>query len=229
MIKTIFDVLNSKKLTISVAESITGGALSKQLMSLAGSSSFFKGSVVTYSDESKIEILKIEKEKIRKHSAVSQQISALMASNVKNLFKSDIGFSTTGNAANFGSMTAARSAGGQSGFSNQTRAICVGGSPDTGANTVDTIDFITIAQTGSGIDFGNLSQARRKAASVSSSTRGVFAGGTNPSTPTTYLTSIESIIIATTGDAIFFGDLSIERERIGGGQISDSHGGLGGY
>ena len=48
--------------------------------------------------ESKIEILKIEKEKIRKHSAVSQQISGLMASNVKNLFKSDIGFSTTGNA-----------------------------------------------------------------------------------------------------------------------------------
>ena len=67
-------------------------------MSLAGSSSFFKGSVVTYSDESKIEILKIEKEKIRKHSAVRQQISGLMASNVKNLFKSDIGFSTTGNA-----------------------------------------------------------------------------------------------------------------------------------
>ena len=85
MIKTIFDLLNSKKLTISVAESITGGALSNQLMSLAGSSSFFKGSVVTYSDESKIEILKIEKEKIRKHSAVSQQISGLMASNVKNL------------------------------------------------------------------------------------------------------------------------------------------------
>ena len=51
MIKTIFDLLNSKKLTISVAESITGGALSNQLMSLAGSSSFFKGSVVTYSDE----------------------------------------------------------------------------------------------------------------------------------------------------------------------------------
>ena len=50
MIKTIFDLLNSKKLTISVAESITGGALSNQLMSLAGSSSFFKGSVVTYSD-----------------------------------------------------------------------------------------------------------------------------------------------------------------------------------
>ena len=98
MIKTIFDLLNSKKLTISVAESITGGALSNQLMSLAGSSSFFNGSVVTYSDESKIEILKIEKEKIRKYSAVSQQISALMASNVKNLFKSDIGFSTTGNA-----------------------------------------------------------------------------------------------------------------------------------
>ena len=54
MIKTIFDLLNSKKLTISVAESITGGALSNQLMSLAGSSSFFKGSVVTYSDESKL-------------------------------------------------------------------------------------------------------------------------------------------------------------------------------
>ena len=98
MIKTIFDVLNSKKLTISVAESITGGALSKKLMSLAGSSSFFKGSLVAYSDESKIEILKIQKEKIRKHSAVSHQIAGLMASNVKNLFKSDIGFSTTGNA-----------------------------------------------------------------------------------------------------------------------------------
>ena len=67
-------------------------------------------------------------------------------------------FSSTGNAADFGDMTVARAAGGDAGHSSETRALLAAGStPSSDEN--DTIDFITIASTGNGLDFGNLSQA----------------------------------------------------------------------
>ena len=115
--------------------------------------------------------------------------------------------SSTGNATNFGSMTAARSAGGQSGFCNQTRAICVGGSPDTGANTTDVIDFITISQTGSGVDFGNLSQAKNGVGAAGSPIRAVLTGGDLQANGSV-VNTIEFVNITTTGNAQDFGDLT---------------------
>ena len=98
MIKTIFDLLNSKKLTISVAESITGGALSSKLISKAGSSNFFQGSLVVYNDEIKSKILGIDINTIKEVSAVSEWTAYEMAKSTKKIFSSDYVISTTGNA-----------------------------------------------------------------------------------------------------------------------------------
>tara|TARA_B100000963_G_C22442689_1_gene587373 strand:- start:350 stop:814 length:465 start_codon:yes stop_codon:yes gene_type:complete len=98
MIKNIHKYLINKKKTISTCESITGGALSSKLMSLAGSSAFFKGSVVVYNDEIKSKILGIDYSRIKKFSAVSEQISNEMAISAQKIFDSDYCIATTGNA-----------------------------------------------------------------------------------------------------------------------------------
>ena len=104
-----------------------------------------------------------------------------------------------------------------------------GGDIDSPYPSTDQIDFVTIASEGNATFFGDLSVGRaEQAGAASNRVRGVFAGGENPAVGN-YLKSMDTIIIATSGNATFFGDLSIERERIGGGQISDSHGGLGGF
>ena len=139
-----------------------------------------------------------------------------------------ITIASKGDATTFGDLTETRGQLG-GGVSNGIRGVVAGGH---GSPLIKTrIDYVTIASEGNAIHFGDLSVARgEQAGAASNRIRGVFAGGTNPNASEgTYLTSIESITIATSGNATFFGDLSIPRERIGGGQISDSHGGLGGY
>ena len=86
---------------------------------------------------------------------------------------------STGNADNFGNITDARSAGGQSGHSTQTRAICAGGSPGNSPTvaTVNIIDYITISQTGNAIDFGDMSAAKNGVGISGSPIRAIFAGG----------------------------------------------------
>ena len=98
MIDKIYNFFNNQNFTISVCESITGGALSHKLISRAGSSKFFKGSVVVYNDEIKSKILDIDLKKIKKFSAVSKEISYEMAKSVKKIFNTDFSISTTGNA-----------------------------------------------------------------------------------------------------------------------------------
>ena len=113
-----------------------------------------------------------------------------------------ITFASIGNATDFGDLQSARVAH-ESGCSNGTRAIWGGGaiySPS--ASVVDTIGYVTIATTGNATDFGNLTQARRAAASCSSSTRGIWFGGYTP----TYVNTIDFATIATTGNATDFGD-----------------------
>ena len=113
-----------------------------------------------------------------------------------------ITFASIGNATDFGDLQSARVAH-ESGCSNGTRAIWGGGaiySPSM--QVVDTIGYVTIATTGNATDFGNLSQARRAAASCSSSTRGIWFGGYTP----TYVNTIDFATIATTGNATDFGD-----------------------
>jgi len=96
--KLISNKLISNKLTISFAESFTGGKISDSLVSIPGASSFFKGSVVCYSTESKIKTLNVDMHLIDKYSVVSSQVVESMALNVKEMFNSDYGLATTGNA-----------------------------------------------------------------------------------------------------------------------------------
>ena len=98
MLKNIIQFLKKEKQTLSVAESITGGNLSSSFISESGASSFFLGSVVTYSKNSKIEILNISSEDLQNNSLVSEYVSKNMAESCKKLFKSTYSISTTGNA-----------------------------------------------------------------------------------------------------------------------------------
>ena len=85
-------------LSLSTVESVTGGKLSNSIIKKAGASKFFKGSLVTYSIESKINILQIDKDLIYKFSPVSKEISYEMVKSGKKILNTDYCISTTGNA-----------------------------------------------------------------------------------------------------------------------------------
>ena len=117
-----------------------------------------------------------------------------------------ITISSTGNAIDFGGdVTGGKFQG--SGFSNQTRGVFIGGANSPGyPNFSDIMDYITIAQGGNAVDFGNLTSGRAGIMAFSSSTRGVGAGG-RLNNPTTSSNIIDYVEIATTGNAADFGDL----------------------
>ena len=96
--KKVHYLLKSKNLTISVAESCTGGAMSRALISYPGSSQFFKAGIVAYSVESKIHVLGISKKFIKENGAISMETSIEMARKSKKLSKSDYSISSTGYA-----------------------------------------------------------------------------------------------------------------------------------
>ena len=85
-----------KKLTITTAESCTGGMIASSIVSVSGSSAIFKSSVVTYSNEMKSKILNIPLKSIDENGAVSKLIAYNMAYNVLNLMNSDISIAVTG-------------------------------------------------------------------------------------------------------------------------------------
>lgn len=84
--------------TISLAESCTGGRIAQAFTTNAGASKYFKGSIVSYATESKVNILKVSENDIKTNSVVSKEVAEAMAKNVRSLFNSDYGLSTTGNA-----------------------------------------------------------------------------------------------------------------------------------
>ena len=88
--------LIKKKTTISVAESCTGGLLSSKLTKLSDSSKYFKMGLITYSNNAKINILKVKKSIIEKYGAVSQECCKSMVENLSKLSKSKINLSITG-------------------------------------------------------------------------------------------------------------------------------------
>ena len=85
-----------KKLTITTAESCTGGMIASSIVSVSGSSAIFKSSVVTYSNEMKSKILNIPLKSINENGAVSKVIAYTMAYNVLDLMNSDISIAVTG-------------------------------------------------------------------------------------------------------------------------------------
>ena len=92
----IFNNLKKTKKTISLAESCTGGSISKKLTGLPGISKVFTGSVIAYSNDIKNKILNVSSKLIDDYGAVSKQVAEEMAFNVKKIFKTDIGISCTG-------------------------------------------------------------------------------------------------------------------------------------
>ncbi|MFH1395680.1 MAG: CinA family protein [Candidatus Omnitrophota bacterium] len=94
--KNLFRLLNTKKRTLSFAESCTGGLVSNRFTDIPGSSKYFLGSIVSYSNSAKISLLNVPKETIRKYGAVSRQTCLAMAKGVKDIFCSDIAAAVTG-------------------------------------------------------------------------------------------------------------------------------------
>ena len=89
-------LLTERKLTISVAESLTGGLLADRITNVPGSSAYFERGVVTYSNRSKTELLGVPEEVLKEHGAVSKEVAVLMAEGVRKASGTDIGVSTTG-------------------------------------------------------------------------------------------------------------------------------------
>ena len=94
--KKIVSLLKRKKLKISFAESCTGGLLSSSITSISGSSKTFTIGLITYSNISKIRILKIPENIIRKHGAVSYKTCLSMVNSINKISKSNISVSITG-------------------------------------------------------------------------------------------------------------------------------------
>ena len=92
----ILNLLVKNNLTLSLAESCTGGLISKSITDISGASKFFVGSLVAYSNSIKNNFLDIPNNVIDKYGAVSSEISELMATNITKKFKSDVGLSCTG-------------------------------------------------------------------------------------------------------------------------------------
>ena len=136
-----------------------------------------------------------------------------------------ITISSKGNGTFFGDLTDTRGQLG-GGVSDGVRGVVAGGNHTP--KFLKSIDYMTIASTGNAIVFGDLEIGRvEQAGATCNRVRGLFCGG-NVS-PGTQTNSIEFITIASAGDAQDFGDLTQKRDRVGGGCISDSHGGLGGF
>ncbi|WP_313717517.1 nicotinamide-nucleotide amidohydrolase family protein, partial [Kaistella carnis] len=89
-------ILDEKKLTVSTAESCTGGELSRLLTSISGSSTYFLGGIVAYDYHKKIEILGVSEKTIQDKTVVSEEVAQEMSLGAQKLFKTNISLSTTG-------------------------------------------------------------------------------------------------------------------------------------
>ena len=92
----LHDLLISKNLTISTAESCTGGELSHLITSVSGSSNYFLGGICTYQTQKKSEILGVSEDLIKEKTVVSAEVAQAMSLGCQKLFKTDIALSTTG-------------------------------------------------------------------------------------------------------------------------------------
>lgn len=90
------DLLRRQHLHLGVAESCTGGLIGHRITNVAGSSDYFLGSIVSYDNEIKSDVLGVSRETLFTHGAVSSQVAEEMAIGVRKLMKSDIGLSATG-------------------------------------------------------------------------------------------------------------------------------------
>ncbi len=94
--KTLIKLLTKKKLKISFAESCTGGLLASSITSISGASKVFNLGLVTYSNQAKIKILKINKNIVKNYGAVSHECCLAMVKNLSKISKANINVSITG-------------------------------------------------------------------------------------------------------------------------------------
>ncbi|WJG70772.1 competence damage-inducible protein A [Spiroplasma ixodetis Y32] len=91
-------LLDKFNFRISCCESITGGLFAQEITSIAGASKYFSGGFIAYTNESKINIVKIKKTTIEKYGVISKQCAIEMALNTQKILKTNIAISFTGNA-----------------------------------------------------------------------------------------------------------------------------------
>ena len=91
-------LLTAKALTLATAESCTGGKIAEHITAIPGASAYFKGSVVSYATETKINVLGVPQAQVDAYSVVSEEVAKSMAVGVKELLKTDFAVATTGNA-----------------------------------------------------------------------------------------------------------------------------------
>jgi PncC family amidohydrolase len=96
LLEDIGDLLRGRGWTISAAESCTGGLISGLLTSVPGSSDYFSGGIVAYSNEIKMNLLSVSPETLEKFGAVSEETAREMAAGVKKVLKTDVGVSVSG-------------------------------------------------------------------------------------------------------------------------------------
>jgi PncC family amidohydrolase len=96
VMKPLQEMLRAKQTTIATAESSTGGLIAAALTDLPGSSEYFLGGVVAYSNEAKIVLLGVDPGLIKEHGAVSPQVAEQMARGARRLFGAGIAVSVTG-------------------------------------------------------------------------------------------------------------------------------------
>ncbi len=94
--KVIGEYLREREWTLSIAESCTGGLICDRITNISGSSDYFMGGMVNYSNESKAKHLGISLDYIKKYGAVSPQVARKMAQGVRKAFHTTFGLSTTG-------------------------------------------------------------------------------------------------------------------------------------
>ena len=92
----IVKLLTKKKLTLSFAESCTGGLLASSITSISGSSKVFNMGLVTYSNNAKVKLLQVPKKTITKYGAVSHETCLSMVKNLSKISKANISISITG-------------------------------------------------------------------------------------------------------------------------------------
>ena len=94
--ESLIKLLTKKRLKISIAESCTGGLLASLITSVNGASKVFNLGLITYSNQAKIKILKVNKNIIRKYGAVSEECCSAMVINLSKISKANINVSITG-------------------------------------------------------------------------------------------------------------------------------------
>lgn len=96
LLQKLRNTFHKKRWTLAAAESCTGGLLGDMITSLPGSSEFFLGGVIAYSNQVKINLLKVSSELLRRKGAVSPEVALSMAHGVREVMGSSVGVAVTG-------------------------------------------------------------------------------------------------------------------------------------